>query len=147
MEAIVLVEAVPICITDLRERRIPDLWTIGGLLLAVLISAVFAPSGLPARLIGASVGFLPIRLLNLWTGGKIGLGDAKYSALIGAGLGVGGWFWALLAASLLGLVVGGVMMALGRMERHYRMPFGPFLAAGSLFSVLAAGPLSAAIWG
>ena len=69
----------------------------------------------------------------LWFPG-LGLGDVKLLAMIGAFLGPWGVFDTLLAASLIGLVVG---VGWGVARRNWSSPFGfgPALASGALLSV------------
>ena len=65
----------------------------------------------------------------------MGGGDAKLAALMGAWL---GWKLLLLAGFLacaLGAIVGTSAMALGLLKRRQPMPFGPFLALGSLIAL------------
>ena len=70
----------------------------------------------------------------LWFPG-LGLGDVKLLAMIGAFLGPWGVLDTILAASLLGLVMG---VAWALVTRNWQSPFGfgPALAAGALLSIL-----------
>jgi len=66
----------------------------------------------------------------------MGAGDAKLAALMGAWL---GWQYLLLAgflACVMGAFVGGGAIAIGWLDRRQPMPFGPFLAIGSVLTVL-----------
>lgn len=71
--------------------------------------------------------------------GSAGLGDAKLSLSLGA---LAGWqgfgvlLDALLAAFLLAAVYGAWLMAWRRASLRTRVPFGPFLLAGSLLAVV-----------
>ncbi|OGR84031.1 MAG: hypothetical protein A2902_00335 [Elusimicrobia bacterium RIFCSPLOWO2_01_FULL_64_13] len=73
-----------------------------------------------------------------WIAGKVlgreslGLGDIKLVSAIGFWLGWKGILLTLFAGSLAGLLVVGTLLALGRTDRRSAVPFGPFLAAGSL---------------
>jgi leader peptidase (prepilin peptidase)/N-methyltransferase len=71
----------------------------------------------------------------LWFPG-LGLGDVKLLAMIGAFLGPWGVLDSILAASLLGLLVGA---GWGWVTRSWQSPFGfgPALAAGALLALLA----------
>ncbi|HUX13133.1 MAG TPA: A24 family peptidase, partial [Spirochaetia bacterium] len=126
--AVLAAVSIPICIIDFRERRIPDFLTLGGLVATLILGWVLAPEGLIDQFTGAAFGFWLFWILNRVTDGGIGMGDAKYSALVGAALGAVGWFWALLLSALLGSAVGGSLLATGRIDRDYRIPFAPFLA-------------------
>jgi len=65
----------------------------------------------------------------------MGGGDVKLLAMIGAFLGWKAVILTILLSSLIGSVVGiMVMVAKGR-DFKYAIPFGPFLAAGALISL------------
>lgn len=97
---------------DVRERRIPNVLTVGGLLLALVIGGVQAGlAGLAAAAVGAALGLLvglPVFLL-----GGLGGGDVKLLAAVGAFLGPGRLPLALLAIAL----TGGVMAAVEVVRR------------------------------
>jgi leader peptidase (prepilin peptidase) / N-methyltransferase len=68
----------------------------------------------------------------------LGLGDGKLLAVIGALLGWKGVFVALFGGSLLGSVIGIVMILRSRDRAlAHPMPFGPFLAAAGTFYLFA----------
>jgi len=147
LAVVLLAASVPICIADIRRRRIPDVWSIGGAVAAFLVTLAMGRARLPENTAGAAIAFAAIRLVEQVTDGRIGRGDAKYSALIGFCLGPDGWFWALLAASLSGLVLASCLVALGKIDLDYPLPFAPLLAAGSFFSISCADQLTAAVLG
>ncbi len=69
----------------------------------------------------------------------MGFGDVRFAALIGLALGwMGPWYLlvGLMAANLAGAVIGLALMAAGRASRGTALPYGVFLAAGSLFALL-----------
>ena len=138
---------IPISIIDVRTRRIPDYLSLGTLLVVLLIALVFDTSNLVWAVAGGLLGFAAFWAVNRLTGGELGLGDAKYSAAIGAALGPAGWFWAVLGGSVLALAAAVVLMAARVIDRKTRIPFAPFLAAGTAFSILFAAPLSSLIFG
>ena len=61
----------------------------------------------------------------------MGLGDVKFMGLVGAFLGWKGILFTLMAASIVGSVVAGVMIVIKRREWAARVPFGPYLALGA----------------
>ena len=75
----------------------------------------------------------------IWFPG-VGFGDVKLLAMIGAVLGPIGVMETILAASLMGLVVG-VSWALATRKWNAPFGFGPAIAAGALLVVLLPGPL------
>ena len=109
----------------------------GGLLLAVwdihtdLISSV----------IGAAAGYLVLwsiyHLFRLLTGKEgMGYGDFKLMAALGAWMGWQILPVVILLSSVVGALVGIVLMALGRLDREKPMPFGPFIAAAGWIALI-----------
>lgn len=133
--------AVPASIVDLRTRRLPDILTLPGAL-ALLASEAFlasdtpfGPTVLPALAAAAlcSALFLALRL---FTNG-FGLGDVKFVASTGLLCGPAGGVLALLIASASALASWAVLAALGKADRSTRVPFGPFIALGTIAAAVA----------
>jgi leader peptidase (prepilin peptidase)/N-methyltransferase len=131
---------VPVALIDLEHRIIPNKITLGASVAAVAIGLALNPSGVPEQLIGgaAAGGFLLVFVLAYPRG--MGMGDVKLAAVLGLFLGRSVAV-AILAAVLIGTVVGGAVMArLGVQQgRKTAVPFGPFLAVGGVIALLA-GP-------
>ncbi|MEZ5989822.1 MAG: prepilin peptidase [Planctomycetota bacterium] len=144
-------------VIDLRHRILPDALNFIGLVVGVVLSAVLprihagswpydalagagpASAGLLTGLAGAAVG-AGLLWLVAWGGERLyrteamGLGDVKLMAFLGAFIGPVGVLLAIGVAVLLGAVVGIVAVAV---TRDPKIPFGPFLAIGSLASWFA----------
>jgi leader peptidase (prepilin peptidase)/N-methyltransferase len=69
----------------------------------------------------------------------MGFGDVKLIACIGAFLGWKAVLFTIAAGSMIGAVVGVVLLLVGRRDASGRIPFGPYLALGALLWI-AAGP-------
>ncbi len=76
--------------------------------------------------------------------GGMGWGDVKLAACIGAFLGPWPTAVALFTAFVTGAVAGLGMMAAGRHEKRRPIPFGPFLALGSVVALFAGERIIAA---
>jgi leader peptidase (prepilin peptidase)/N-methyltransferase len=131
---------VPVALIDLEHRIIPNKITLGASVVALAIGLALKPSGVPEQLIAgaAAGGFLLVFVLAYPKG--MGMGDVKLAAVLGLFLGRSVAV-AILAAVLVGTVVGGAVMArLGVQQgRKTAVPFGPFLAVGGVIALLA-GP-------
>lgn len=62
----------------------------------------------------------------------MGFGDVKYMACIGAFLGWKAVLFTLIAASMIGAVIGVFTIVIGRREWSAKLPFGPYLSVGAL---------------
>ncbi len=58
----------------------------------------------------------------------MGLGDVKFMAAIGAFLGWSGAIFALMVSSIIGALVGGVLIVCKRQEWSSKLPYGPYIA-------------------
>lgn len=94
-------------------------------------------------LIGAAGAYVVIRLLYEVTRGRgIGYGDVRLAFVLGLALAWLGWgelFGGFFSGFFAGAVIGLVLLALRVVDRKTPIPFGPFLALGTMVFVLA-GP-------
>lgn len=129
---------------DWQTQLLPDALSLPLLWLGLLASALGTP-GAPApapAIIGAAAGYGVLWLVFqvfLQVTGKAGMGygDFKLAAALGAWIGWTQLPLAILAASLGGALVGGALMASGRLARGAPMPFGPWLALGGWLAMIA----------
>jgi len=153
--------------TDIRERILPDVVNLTGFVVGLLFSLFMAPTdgaalwlsnkifdfppplpvlSLVDALMGAAVG-----AGLLWIVGEgyfklrgkegMGLGDVKMMGMVGAFLGVKRTLLTVLFGSLLGSVIGIVIVLSTRKDRDYELPFGAFLGAGALLVIYFGTPL------
>ncbi len=123
--------ALPVSIIDQREFRIPDILSIGGLLLLLGLDAVFAANTLPRGIAAAIMAVLIFILIYIITKG-IGLGDIKYAALIGLFCGIPLVFISLLCAAFAGIVYYVLAVFILKRDRKMRIAFGPFMSFGAV---------------
>jgi leader peptidase (prepilin peptidase)/N-methyltransferase len=74
--------------------------------------------------------------------GGMGMGDVKMGGMLGAFLGPYAALTVFLGA-VVGCVVGGLLLATGRIQRRSPLPFGAFLAGAGVFTLF----LGREVWG
>jgi len=127
---------------DFDFRIIPDPLSLGGLVVG-LVGSLFLPVSLIQAFLGALLGGgilwgLGVAYLKMTGIEGMGGGDIKLAAMIGAFLGPGGVVFTLFVASLMGSLVGGVMMIGGRAGGKTALPFGTFLAPAAVLALFCA---------
>jgi leader peptidase (prepilin peptidase) / N-methyltransferase len=157
---------VVLTITDLRERILPDEVNFFGLGAGLVFSFFtkpfdgtalwlanrwfeFPPPQMALSFADAALGALAGSGL-LWIVAEgyfrlrgregMGLGDVKMMAAVGAFLGLKRTMMTVLAGSLLGSVIGILLIAISKKGRDYELPFGTFLGAGALLVVFFGTP-------
>jgi leader peptidase (prepilin peptidase)/N-methyltransferase len=129
---------VPITLIDLDHHIIPNVLTLIGAVAAIALTALFQSDQLVENLIAgvAAGGFFLVAAIVYPAG--MGMGDVKLAGVMGLVLGRA-VVPAIFAALLFGTVVGTAVMArYGVKEgRKKGIPFGPWLAAGSLVGLFA----------
>jgi leader peptidase (prepilin peptidase)/N-methyltransferase len=126
--------SVIVTISDLKFMLIPNKVLLFFAPLFVVMSLLHSDLPIWKHLLGAGVGGGIILLIVLLSRGGMGMGDAKLLALFGWIVGFPYVIMALILASLAGTLVGGTLLLLGIVKRKQPVPFGPFLALGSLIT-------------
>ncbi len=137
---------------DADTQLLPDDLTLPLLWLGLLINlnGTFVP--LTEAVIGAAAGYLSLWsiywLFKLLTGKEgMGYGDFKLLAALGAWLGWKMLPIIILLSSLVGAIVGIALILLAKRGRDIPIPFGPYLAAAGLLTLLYGKPLAQAYLG
>ena len=134
---------------DLRTQRLPREITYGGLVIGAPLLAMAAlvddePERIWMMVLGAGIATMTLWLIHVFSNDDFGEGDVRLAPLLGLYL---GWlnpalvFVALLVAFVAGAAVGAALLATGRVRRNQSLPFGPFLALGTVLAVLVGQPL------
>jgi leader peptidase (prepilin peptidase)/N-methyltransferase len=147
---------------DADYRILPDRITLNGIWVGLLVSLIVVrPSPLVSWLfLKSGVDPGDPRVLSfggsllgailggglLWAVGEafyrvrgiegLGFGDVKMMAMVGAFLGVQLTLFTILVGSLLGSIIGIVMIRFLGKSRNYELPYGTFLAFGAVLAVL-----------
>jgi leader peptidase (prepilin peptidase)/N-methyltransferase len=137
---------IVISFIDLDHLIIPDILSLGGLLLGVLLSFfrssfTYADS-LGGVLVGAGLLFAIAKSYELIRKREgLGGGDIKLLGMIGAFCGIEGVVFSLVSGSLLGTLTGLPLILIKGEGMKYALPFGPFLSLGALFYAIAGSEL------
>ena len=141
-------------IIDLRTMRLPREITYATALIGVPLLVVAAlvarqPHRIGTMCIGAAIAGVFMWLVYVLSRGGLGDGDVRLAPLLGAYLGWLGLGYVpigLFCGFLLGSIVGVAAMVVGRAGRRSALPFGPFLAAGTVLAVFVGAPLIDLLW-
>lgn len=123
---------VAITAIDLEHQLIPDRITLPGIVVGFLANLLIPRVSWLDSLGGVLVGGGIFLVIILVSGGGMGGGDMKLGGMIGAFLGWKLTLLVLLVAVLLGGVLAVVLLVTGIRKRKDPVPFGPFLAVGSV---------------
>ncbi|WP_062786352.1 prepilin peptidase [Aquitalea pelogenes] len=138
-----LLTAVLVVLTfiDADTQLLPDDLTLPLVWAGLLFNLYTGAVPLEDAVIGAVAGYMSLWLVywlfKLCTGKEgMGYGDFKLLAAFGAWLGWSMLPLIILLSSLVGAVVGIVLMLLSRIGRGQALPFGPYLAAAGWIALL-----------
>jgi leader peptidase (prepilin peptidase)/N-methyltransferase len=126
---------------DLEHRLIPDVISLPGIIAGAMARLAFNTGGnwtpvVIDIILGILVGGGFLSLVGLgyeWLKKQEGLGggDVKLAAMLGAFFGWKAVIFILLVSSMLGSIVGLVLIFIFRKGLKYAMPFGPFIVAAA----------------
>ncbi|WNV90225.1 A24 family peptidase [Umezawaea sp. Da 62-37] len=134
---------VPLAMVDWVEQRLPGAVVLPSyLVLAAAFSVDAALKSSYDNLLRSLAGMVVLAAAYLGLAlavGGLGAGDVKLAGLLG--LALGWWSWtALLAGTFLGWLLAAIvrvaLRATGRLKRDEPMPLGPFLALGTVATVV-----------
>ncbi|MES2614485.1 MAG: prepilin peptidase [Bdellovibrionota bacterium] len=122
---------------DFKHRILPDIITIPGMAIGVILSTFNPHVGFFKSFFGIVVGFGGLFLVTkiyekIRKKEGMGFGDVKYLGFIGAVVAPLGVFYTLFLASILGSIVGIIYGIVTKKGLSASIPFGPFLAVAAL---------------
>ncbi|MFK9091294.1 prepilin peptidase [Bacillus salipaludis] len=121
-----------IVVSDIHYMIIPDkilIWFAGIFLLERM---VWPLTPWWDSLLGAVIGFTFLLIVAFVSKGGMGGGDVKLYAVLGLVLGVKLVLLSFFLSTLFGAVIGVLALLLKIVKRRQPVPFGPFIAAGTL---------------
>ena len=153
---------IALAFIDADHRILPDVITLNGLWIGLAISLfLWMPAPLIARLLqsagvtdpGPRLVSIVSSLIGAAVGGGLlwgvreayfrlrgvegmGFGDVKMMAMVGAFIGTALTLFTILVGSVLGSIIGLVVMRFAGKDRNYELPFGTFLSLGAILAVL-----------
>ncbi|RTE65256.1 prepilin peptidase [Amphritea opalescens] len=133
---------------DIDHQLLPDKITLPLLWIGLILNSFDYFTSLPSALWGAVLGYLSLWsvywLFKLITGKEgMGYGDFKLLAALGAWAGAEMLPLIILASSLIGAIIGGLMIVIRRQGSQTPMPFGPYLAGAGWIALLWGDNLTA----
>jgi leader peptidase (prepilin peptidase) / N-methyltransferase len=121
-----------IIVSDINYMLIPDkilIWFAGIFLLERIIWPLTPWWN---SILGAGSGFLLLLIIAIISKGGMGGGDIKLYALLGFVLGFKLVLLSFFLSTLYGAIIGGLALLFKVVKRKQPIPFGPFIAAGTL---------------
>ena len=131
--ALVATSLVIITAIDIKHQIIPDVITIPGIAFGLIVG--ICTIGYNDSLLGLFLGSGLFYLLAVLSNGGMGGGDIKYIAAIGALLGWQKVLLVIFIGAFLGSIVGLFLIIIQKKSRKSTIPFGPFLAVGTLITL------------
>jgi leader peptidase (prepilin peptidase)/N-methyltransferase len=138
---------VALTFIDIDKMLLPDQITLPLLWLVLAASAAGIGIAPQQAIIGAACGYLSLWSVywgfKLLTGKEgMGYGDFKLMAIFGALLGWQLLPLVILLSSVVGAVIGSIMLAVQKKEQSTAIPFGPYIAAAGWIAMLWGSQIS-----
>ena len=132
---------------DLEHQILPNSITLPGIAIGLLLSLI-APPGWKDAVLGAVLGagilYGIAGAYYLWRREEgMGMGDVKMLAMVGAFLGWKAVLVTLVLSSFSGAIIGVMLLIAQRGGMKFALPFGTFLAIGTLIAMFAGDPIAA----
>jgi len=131
---------------DYDHRILPNVITLPGTLIGLLLAPIREPITVTQALAGAALGagllygvaevYFRVRKIE-----GLGMGDVKMMAMVGAFVGWKGVLLTIFFGSLLGSLVGVALMATRGKDLKTALPFGTFLGVAAVGTLYAGPPL------
>jgi leader peptidase (prepilin peptidase)/N-methyltransferase len=130
-------------VIDLEHGLILNKVAYPSMVVALLLALVPQPRltlmiepGIASAALGGAIGFAIFLLIAIISRGGMGWGDVKLAALIGLATGFPLVFVAIIMGAILGGIVAGALLITKRTKRRATIPFGPFLAAAAMATLV-----------
>ncbi len=131
-----------IFVIDIEHQLILDKVVYPGIGLALILSPFYPALGIDpgprviSAISGGSAGLAILLIPFLLSRGGMGMGDIKMAVLLGLITGFPQVFIALFLSIMAGGIVAVFLLTFGLKKRKQPIPFGPFLAAGTMATII-----------
>lgn len=122
---------------DLRTQTISNSLVYPAIALALAASWVWSDRGLTEALVGCGVASIGAVVVRAASRGGLGGGDVKVATLAGAMVGYPGVLTVAALTAVAGGVTAACLLMVGRATRHTVIPYGPFVALGTIVSLVS----------
>jgi len=150
---------IVISFIDYDYYIIPNVISLPGVVIGLMVgilnqfTGIFAlpvSTGVVDSVLGLLIGggfllFVSEVYLRLRKKEGLGMGDVKLLAMTGAFFGVEGALYTIFVGSFLGSIIGVFFIIFARRNMSYQLPFGPYLAAGTLLYIFTGDRLVIAV--
>ena len=120
---------------DMKWKIIPNGINIFILVVGIIYVMVFSKTYL-SSIIGFFAVSLILLLVNILTKGQMGMGDVKLMAVCGVIIGWQNIVLALMVGSIIGSIVGLILIGTKIKDKKELIPFGPYLSIGIMIAAL-----------
>ena len=132
---------IALTMIDIHKQLLPDNLTLPLLWLGLIFALFDTYTPLQTSVIGAIAGYMVLwtvfQLFKLVTGKEgMGFGDFKLLAAMGAWMGWTMLPQIVLVSSVVGAVIGSIMLVTGKTRTQQPIPFGPYLAIAGWIALL-----------
>ena len=132
---------IALTMIDIHKQLLPDNLTLPLLWLGLVFALFETYTSLQASVLGAIAGYMLLwtvfQVFRLVTGKEgMGFGDFKLLAAMGAWLGWTMLPQIVLVSSVVGAIIGSIMLVTGRTRTQQPIPFGPYLAMAGWIALL-----------
>jgi leader peptidase (prepilin peptidase)/N-methyltransferase len=132
---------VVVSFIDIEFHIIPNRLVLLGLVVGLALGLMRPGNPVWFMVLGTAAGFGLMLLVAFLSGGRMGYGDVKLSAVLGLFLGWQAVLLAIFFAFAGGAVYGLILMLFFGKSRKTPVPFGPFLAAAAIVAYMWSEPI------
>lgn len=127
--------------TDLERRLIPNRIVYPSMLVAMAVSWVWPDRNVAQVFAGGGLAFGVMLLMFAISRGRFGFGDVKMATLMGLAAGFPAMTVGLFFTAIAGGLVAGLLLITRVVRPGQYMPYGPFITAGAILSLLWGGAI------